>query len=352
MTELLTIARPRRPILGLSDAELAGWLAEQGEPAYRARQLRRAVASGRVQSFDAISDLPAGLRAALAESFALFGSHVELVRRTADDTQKMLVRLDDGAAIECVLMAEQSRRTVCVSTQVGCAMACAFCASGLDGVRRNLRADEILEQYLHAAQRLPPGERLTHSVVMGMGEPLANLDNLLAALDRVTAREGLGLSRRHITVSTVGLPAQIRRLAESGRGYQLAVSLHAPDDALRNRLVPPNARIGIARVLEAADEYQERTGRQVTYEYVLLRDVNDQPDQAQRLAHLLAPRHAHVNLIPYNPVSGLAYETPRSEQVHRFAELLRRAGLVVHVRKTKGRRIGAACGQLRLQQAN
>lgn len=337
------------PLLEQTDDELSRWLGERKEPAFRLRQIRRSLFVGRRHTFDAMTDLPALLRVQLAESFRPLSSAIELTRATSDDTRKLLIRLSDGEAVECVVLAEESRRTVCVSTQVGCGMACAFCASGLAGLRRNLASHEIIEQFLHATQQLAPDERLSHAVIMGMGEPLANLDHLLAALDTICARDGLGISQRHITISTVGLPQQMRRLANHGRGYHLAVSLHAPDDSIRNELVPPNARIGIRRVVQAADAFFERTGRQVTYEYVLLRDVNDRSEHAHQLARLLSPRSVHINLIPFNPVTGLGFATPRSEQIEQFATILRRAGLIVHVRKTKGRRIEAACGQLRLQ---
>jgi 23S rRNA (adenine2503-C2)-methyltransferase len=337
-----------KPLLQIDSAPLADWCAARGEPSFRARQVRHWVFAQRATGFHQMTDLPVSLRAELDAEFALFGSRVETTRVTADDTRKLLLRLADGQAVECVLMSEADRRTACVSTQVGCGMGCVFCASGLDGVVRNLESYEIVEQFLHARNLLPSNEHLTHAVIMGMGEPLANLDNLLAALDAICDRGGLNLSQRHVTISTVGLPDRIRRLADAHKGHQLAVSLHAPDDALRDQLVPPNRKIGIARLLEATDYFFEQTGRQVTFEYVLLRDVNDSPDHAGSLARLLAPRPVHVNLIPYNPVAGLPYRTPRAEGVHEFAQTLRRAGLSVKVRKTKGRKIDAACGQLRL----
>jgi 23S rRNA (adenine2503-C2)-methyltransferase len=336
------------PLLQCDSNGLTGWLAARGQPAYRARQVLKWVFQRRARAFEEMTDLPHELRHVLAAEFCVFGSAIETVRATSDDTRKLLVRLADGQAIECVLLTEEKRRTVCVSTQVGCGMACVFCASGLDGVLRNLEAYEIVEQFLHARNLLGPDEHLSHAVIMGMGEPLANLDNLLAALDVVCSPDGLNLGQRHVTISTVGLPPRIRQLADAGKGYHLAVSLHAPDDELRNQLVPPNAKIGIDAVLEAADYFAERTGRQVTYEYVLLRDVNDSAEHARTLARRLAARKVHVNLIPYNPVAGLPYATPRSESVREFAETLRRAGLSVKVRKTKGRKIDAACGQLRL----
>jgi 23S rRNA (adenine2503-C2)-methyltransferase len=258
----------------------------------------------------------------------------------------------DGERIECVLLRDKAdRRTICISTQVGCAMGCVFCASGLGGVVRNLTIGEILEQMLRLQRLLPEEERLSHVVVMGMGEPLANLDALLPALAAATDPRGFGISARRITISTVGLPKGIRRMAEEGAPYHLAVSLHAPDDGLRNELVPTNRKIGLAAILEAADDYFARTGRRVTYEYVLLGGVNDQPRHARQLAAVLKGRPALVNLIPYNPVAGLPYQTPAAEATARFVEVLEKAGLTVKVRYRKGDRIDAACGQLRRRRA-
>jgi 23S rRNA (adenine2503-C2)-methyltransferase len=233
-------------------------------------------------------------------------------------------------------------------------MGCVFCASGLEGVVRNLTTGEILEQLLQARNLLPADERLSHIVVMGMGEPLANLDNLMDALETACSPQGLGLSARHVTVSTVGLPAKIRRFAELGKAYHLAVSLHAPNDQLRTRIVPTNDKTGITAILEAADFFYQTTGRQVTYEYVLLRDLNDSAGHAAELARLLRGRQAHVNLIPFNDVAGLPYRRLTQQALTDFVAILRRAGLSVKVRKRKGADIDAACGQLRhaaLQQS-
>jgi 23S rRNA (adenine2503-C2)-methyltransferase len=226
-------------------------------------------------------------------------------------------------------------------------MGCVFCASGLNGVVRNLTAGEILEQLVRLRNLLPAGERLSHIVVMGMGEPLANLDNLLAALDVAGAKDGLGIGARHVTISTVGLPARIRRLADLGKQYHLAVSLHAPNDPLRTRIVPTNEKTGLGPILEAADYFFETTGRQVTFEYVLLRGLNDSDAHAGELARLLRGRPAHVNLIPFNDVEGLPYRRPTDEAMAAFTARLRRDGVSVKVRKRKGSEIDAACGQLR-----
>jgi 23S rRNA (adenine2503-C2)-methyltransferase len=285
------------------------------------------------------------------------------------------LRLSDGHLTECVLIQDEDRHTACISTQVGCGMGCVFCASGLNGVERNLTTGEIVEQLVRlrnlvgvrnsefgvrnenptasggsdSAFRTPRSElgRLTHVVVMGMGEPLANLDNLLAALEVAGDENGLGIGARHITISTVGLPAKIRRLADLGKQYHLAVSLHAPNDPLRTEIVPTNAKTGIPDILAAADYFFETTGRQVTYEYVVLGGQNDQPEHAKQLALLLKGRKAHVNLIPWNDVTGLTHRRPRDEDLAGLIETLRRAGVSVKVRKRKGSEIDAACGQLR-----
>jgi 23S rRNA (adenine2503-C2)-methyltransferase len=287
------------------------------------------------------------LRASLSSEFSLFGMQIARHLASRDGTHKLLLALHDRQLIECVLIQEDSRRTACISTQVGCGMGCVFCASGIGGVVRNLTDGEILEQLLRLRNLLPAGERLNHIVVMGMGEPLANLDNLLAALDVASAKDGLGIGARNVTISTVGLPAKIRRLAESGKQYHLAVSLHAPNDALRSQIVPTNDKTGLPAILEAADYFFEKTGRQVTYEYVLLGGVNDSYANAEELARLLRGRQAHVNLIPFNDVDGLPYQRPTDEALADFVERLRRHNVSVKVRKRKGSEIEAACGQLR-----
>ena len=292
-------------------------------------------------------DLPKNLRQELSERFSAFSTSVEKHLVASDDTHKLLVKLHDGRRIECVLIQEEPRRTACISTQVGCGMGCVFCASGLNGVVRNLTVGEIVEQLVRLRNLTPEDSRLSHIVVMGMGEPLANLDNLVEALEVAGHKDGLGIGARHITISTVGLPAKIRRLADLGKQYHLAVSLHAPNDPLRTRIVPTNDKTGIAEILDAADYFYEKTGRQVTYEYVVLGGLNDGLIEARQLANLLQDRKAHINLIPFNDVEGLPYKRPEQEQLTAFIETLQRAGLSVKVRKRKGSEIDAACGQLR-----
>ena len=268
-------------------------------------------------------------------------------QRAADGTEKLLLALADGGRIECVILREQQRRSICGSSQVGCAMGCVFCASGLDGVDRNLSRGEILEQMLRLQRLLPADERLSHMVMMGMGEPLANLDSVLAALEVARQETGLGISPRRITISTVGIPAAIDRLARYATPFHLAISLHAPNDALRNRLVPVNRRIGVEAILAAADRYFASTGRRVTFEYVLLAGLNDTQQCARELVQLLRGRVSMLNVIPYNPVAGLPYSTPTASDIRSFRAILLEGGINVMFRQRKGDGIDAACGQLR-----
>jgi 23S rRNA (adenine2503-C2)-methyltransferase len=341
-------------VLALSTEEWRTWLAERGQPPMRARQVCRWILQAGAESFEQMTDLPKSLRQDLAGHFVPLETEIARHLTASDDTHKLLLRLHDGRLIESVLIQEADRRTACISTQVGCAMGCVFCASGLGGVERNLTATEILEQLVRLSNLPGPAgtaeeRRLTHIVVMGMGEPLANLDNLLDALAVATARDGLGIGARHVTISTVGLPAKMRRLADLGKQYHLAVSLHAPNDALRSEVVATNPKTGLGPILEAADYFHEQTGRQVTFEYVLLRGLNDRVEHAEELARLLSGRQAHVNLIPFNDVEGLPYRRPTQEALAAFVAVLRGQGISVKVRKRKGSEINAACGQLRRQ---
>jgi len=338
---------PRRHLLDLSLAELRDWVAERGEKPFRAAQVWRWIYQGRATDFESMTDLSRSLRQHLAEDFVLFAGSIARHQTSPDGTEKLLIGLADGGEVECVLLRDGPRRSICVSSQVGCAMGCVFCASGLDGVDRNLTRGEILEQMLRLQHRLDPEERLSHIVMMGMGEPLANLERVLSALDVARSPEGLGISPRRITISTVGLPPAIDRLARHGVPYNLAVSLHAPEDELRNQLVPVNRKIGVAALMAAADRYFEASGRRLTFEYVLLGGLNDSPTQAAQLGHLLRGRGAMLNVIPYNPVAGLPYRTPTSTATTRFREVLERGGINVNFRVRKGGEIDAACGQLR-----
>jgi len=263
--------------------------------------------------------------------------------------------LDDPTAqTECVMIPAEGRRTACISSQVGCPVGCRFCASGLGGLDGNLSSGQIVEQVWrlqHPPENAPPGERITNVVFMGMGEPLANFNAVTDAIRRLVAPWGMNLSARRVTLSTVGLPAQIRRLADADLPpITLAISLHAPNDEIRRRIIPWADFVPIARLLDAARHYFKKTGREITIEYILLRDVNDRPEHAAELSRLARSLRCHVNLIRYNEVEGLAYGRPAGEAVHAFQRVLREAGVNVHIRASRGRDIAAACGQLRHEQ--
>ena len=342
--------RPR-PLLDHSLAELDALFAGFGEPRYRARQAARWALKRGVTDFEAMSDLPAALRARLATEFTLSAPPV-LATTAADDgaTTKVLLDLGGGAAVEAVRMAYDpdeplalGRVTVCVSTQVGCAMGCVFCATGQQGFTRNLSASEIVAQVLHFTRQ----GRVNNVVFMGMGEPLANTSATLAAIRWLVDADGLDMRARGITVSTVGLRAGIRRLADEGLQVGLTISLHAPDDALRRRLIPTAGGTTIDELVAAAREYIERRGRRVTFAYARLDGVNDSEEQARRLASRIRGIQAHVNLIPYNPTAGAGLRRPSPQRVRAFHEALLAEGINATVRMERGVDIAAACGQLR-----
>jgi 23S rRNA (adenine2503-C2)-methyltransferase len=346
--------KPPRHLADLSPAERAAAVTELGQPAYRARQLSTHYFARLADDPAAMTDLPAAARAALADE--LLPPLLSVVRHVATDagtTRKTLWRGFDGALVESVLMRYPDRNTVCVSSQAGCGMACPFCATGQNGLTRNLSTAEIVEQVVAAGRHLAPGgARVSNVVFMGMGEPLANYGRLLGAVRRLTdpTPDGLGLSQRSVVVSTVGLVPAIHRLAGEGLQTTLAVSLHAPDDELRDTLVPVNTRWPVAEVLGAARAYADATGRRVSIEYALIRDVNDQPERADLLGRLLVARlgraMAHVNQIPLNPTPGSEWDaSPRPVQ-DEFVRRLRAAGISTTVRDTRGRDIAGACGQL------
>ncbi len=334
-------------ILDDIDRHLAEWSTARGLPKYRTKQIKQWLVARRADDWQAMSDLPKSLRTDLGEAFKLWTTSVARHTKAEDGTEKLLLTLTKGGQIECVLLRDKVRRTVCISTQVGCGMGCVFCASGLDGVDRNLTTGEIVEQVLRLQHLLAADERLSHIVVMGMGEPLANLNGLLPALDILSAPDALDISHRRITISTVGLPKAINRLAKQNTHYRLAISLHAPNDELRNKIVPTNDKTGLEAIIAAADDYFDVTGRRLTYEYVLLAGLNDQPEHARQLGRLLVGREALVNVIPYNQVAGLPYKTPTVEAQQTFRRILEEAGVAVRFRHRKGDKINAACGQLR-----
>ncbi|MFM7315312.1 MAG: 23S rRNA (adenine(2503)-C(2))-methyltransferase RlmN [bacterium] len=335
--------------LEMTETSRTEWLKAVGQPAFRAGQISKWIVERRATSFEAMTDLPKALRDKLAEEFSVYSLNIIRRQESQDGTCKMLLEAPDGGTIECVLMPDDERVSVCISSQIGCGMGCVFCASGLGGLKRNLTTGEILQQVLILRNQLPPERTVSHIVVMGMGESLANLDQLIPALDWICSAKGLGISQRRVTISTVGLPEKIEKLAELDRQYHLAISLHAATPELRDRLIPVNQKVGLEPVMQAAGDYFNKTGRQVTYEYILLGGVNDRPEDATALVKLLRGRKSHVNLIPYNPVDELVWKGPLTENVLAFRDALRAGGLSVTIRKRRGRDIDAACGQLRRQ---
>jgi 23S rRNA (adenine2503-C2)-methyltransferase len=345
---------PPRHLADLDAVQRRAAVAELGLPGYRADQLSRQYFARFENDVDAMSDVPRAVRPQLAGMLPPLLTEVRHLETDAGTTRKSLWRLHDGTLVESVLMRYPDRVTVCVSSQAGCGMACPFCATGQGGLRRNLSTAEIVDQVVAAARTCARGElpggatRLSNVVFMGMGEPLANLARLNAALHRLIdpAPDGLGLSQRSITVSTVGLVPAIGRLADEGFKVTLAVSLHAPDDELRDTLVPVNTRWKVDEVLAAADAYADRTGRRYSIEYAMIRDVNDQPWRADRLGELLRDRLAHVNLIPLNPTPGSQWDASPKPVEREFVRRLEAHGVAVTVRDTRGREIDGACGQL------
>jgi 23S rRNA (adenine2503-C2)-methyltransferase len=325
---------------------------ELGEKRFAGRNLLRWVFERRATSFDQMSDLSKEFRAKLAARFTVRRSRVIADRVDPGGTRVFVLELGDGKTIETVLIPEEGRRTVCVSTQVGCPVACVFCASGLDGLFRNLTAGEIVEQVLLVQDRLPPDESVSNVVVMGIGEPTMNLTNLAQALATWNDPRGLGIGARRITISTVGFPRRIDRLAALGKEFGLAISLHAPRQELRAKLLPNAGGVPLAELIAAARRYFDTTGRRVTFEYVLLGGINAGPREARELAALLRGFPSHVNLIPVNPVEGLPYVRPAPDEIDRFKQTLLDAGIDATVRWPRGDGIAAACGQLRIRVEN
>jgi 23S rRNA (adenine2503-C2)-methyltransferase len=347
--------RPPQHLADLDPAERRAAAERLGHQRFRGDQLSRHYFARLTDDPDDMTDVPASARSALAE--ALLPRLLTAERELSCDqgqTRKTLWRASGGAYVESVLMRYPGRVTMCVSSQAGCGMACPFCATGQAGLTRNLSAAEIVAQVVAGARALAGGEvpggpgRVSNVVFMGMGEPLANYSRVLAAVRRLTdpVPDGLGISRRAVTVSTVGLVPAIHRLAGEGLPVRLAVSLHAPDDLLRDELVPVNRRWKVAEVLEAAWGYAEATGRRVSIEYALIRDINDQAWRADALAGLLAGHLAHVNLIPLNPTPGSKWTASDPGVMREFEERLARRGIPVTVRDTRGTEIDGACGQL------
>jgi len=339
-------------IKSLTLEELSKYFAAQGERPFRAKQVVDWLYQKRIGSFDEMTDLSATTRTRLASEFGFVRPEVVRVLGAKDTTRKFLFRLSDGSLIESVLIPASpalygetsDRRTACVSTQVGCAYGCKFCASGLEGFARNLEAGEIVDQLL--AIEKESGEKIDNIVFIGMGEPLANLTNLLRAIRIINAPWGLGIGARHITISTSGLAPQIRKLATEPTQFRLAISLHGATDEVRSQIMPINRKYNLAVLLQACDFYVAQKKR-LMFEYILIAGVNDSDEQAQQLARHAQRLSAKINLIPYNTVEGLPWSRPSRNRQETFLRILRHHGAVATLRREKGHDIDAACGQLR-----
>jgi 23S rRNA (adenine2503-C2)-methyltransferase len=339
-------------LFGRSRAELEDVVRGLGEPAYRARQLYTWLYKKRARSFDDMTDLARPLRATLAGGFELRWPEAAERALSYDGTVKYLFRLDDGASIESVYIPEVKRRTICISTQAGCPLKCAFCLTGIGGYRRNLKTWEILGQVATVIAEAPPREQAWNIVVMGMGEPLLNYDPTVAALRVLMDAEGFAVPPKKLTLSTVGILPALEKLMQEPVRPNLAISLHAPSEELRLRLMPIEERFPLPEVIAAAKRYPIPRDGLVTYEYVLLKGVNDGEEHARQLVRLLRGSRAKVNLIPLNPAREIPFEAPTPEAVDRFCAVLADAHVTVSVRRPRGQDILAACGQLHLRRAD
>ncbi len=341
--------QPKTDVLGLNPETLGQRLSQWNQPAYRVRQILEWVYPQAVACFEEMTNLPAELRQRLSTEFHLYQADTVADECSTDGTRKLLLRWADGTTSECVMIPDGVRRTACISTQVGCPVQCTFCASGIDGLQRNLHAGQIIEQAMRVRRVCHP-HRLTNVVFMGIGEPLHNYQATLAAVAAINAPWGMNIAARRITISTVGLPKQIERLAEENLQITLAISLHAPNDDLRSRIIPWAQSITIDSLVKAANVYFAATGREITLEYVVLGGLNDQPRHAHELAAVAKRMRSNVNLIPYNPISGLPHQRPPAAAVAAFQSVLRKNGVTTNIRRSRGLDINGACGQLRMRR--
>ena len=356
MTPTITPPRALPSLIGLKPEEVVEIVSSLGEPAFRAKQIIEWTYAKRASTIEAMSSLSKPLRQALSERYVTRCMTIAKVTGSEDTTRKFLLKLNDGRYVETVLIpanpalygGDSDRRTLCVSSQVGCAYDCKFCASGLAGFTRNLTAAEIVEQIVQVEAYA--GERVDNLVFMGMGEPLANYSNMTKAIEILNAEWGIGIGARHMTVSTSGLAPQIRKLADFPMQIRLAISLHGASDEVRSRIMPVNKKHDLAELFDALQYWRSKRKQHITLEYILIKDVNDMIAQAHLLAKRARSIHAKVNLIPYNTVDGLAWERPSEAQQDAFHAVLTAAGVTATLRREKGHDIAAACGQLRLKQ--
>jgi 23S rRNA (adenine2503-C2)-methyltransferase len=342
------VSETSRPVLtGLELAELEQEVQTLGEERYRARQVLQWVYRRNAGSFDVMSDVPAIARDKFSRAFDVTSGLVEQRSRSRDGTVKLLGRLKDGDFIETVLIPDEGRRTICISTQVGCPVKCGFCASGIGGLRRQLRASEIVDQIVHMRRGLDGDERISNVVLMGIGEPLLNYNNVARALRIMKAAWGLNIGYNKITLSTVGIVDKIYELLEDRVTPNLAISLHAPNEEIREQLIPTMKKYSIHELVKAGIEYRDRARKEVTFEYVLLEGVNDEKKHALQLGKRLAGQKVKVNVIPFNPVPEFGFRSPSQDRLDRFVRALGGCGVFVTVRRRRGGDIDAACGQLR-----
>ncbi|MGC1526651.1 MAG: 23S rRNA (adenine(2503)-C(2))-methyltransferase RlmN [Phormidesmis sp.] len=334
------------PLLGRSVEALTEWVTQQGQPAYRGKQLHQWIYQKGIRSLEEVTVFSKQWRAEVKET-PIGRSHIHHRSESPDGTIKYLLRLKDGLIIEAVGIPSDKRLTVCVSSQIGCPMACDFCATGKGGFTRNLETYEIVDQVLTVQEDFQ--RRVSNIVFMGMGEPLLNTESVVAAVRSLN--QDIGVGQRMITVSTVGIPGHIRRLAEERMQITLAVSLHASNQTLRRQLIPSAEKYPIDALLDECRDYVNLTGRRVSFEYVLLADVNDRPEHALELANDLRGFQTHVNLIPYNPISEVDYQRPSRQRIESFTQQLKDKGIAVSVRYSRGLEKDAACGQLRASKA-
>ena len=338
-------------ILNVSREQLSDWLVERGIAAYRAGQILKWVYRRQKDSFAEMSDIAKDVRALLPQHFRIPRLEIRAMQTSADGTRKYLFGLEDGESIESVLIPERDHYTLCVSSQVGCALNCRFCLTAKSTLRRNLTQGEILGQVRDVRKDLPEPERLTNLVFMGMGEPLANFENLMGALTIITdSGFGLGFAAKRLTVSTAGLVPKMLEFGQRSK-VSLAVSLNAADNETRSRLMPINRTYPLETLLEACRQYPLPAGRRITFEYILIQGINDSPEDARRLARLLQPIRCKINLIPFNPHEGSGFERPAEETILAFQEILLRKNFTAIIRQSKGQDISAACGQLRARSA-
>ncbi len=335
-----------KPLTGFFQEELEAAVEALKEERYRARQILQWLYKKDADGFDVMSDLPAIAREKFKKAFTLTSSAVDRVNRSDDGTKKLLVRLTDKDVIETVLIPDEERRTICISTQVGCPVQCTFCASGIGGLKRQLSAAEIVDQIVHMRRNLDEEERITNVVLMGIGEPLLNYVNVTRALKIMKAAWGLGIGYNKITLSTIGIVDKIYKLLDDGVTPNLAISLHAPNEELRSQLIPTMKNVNIDDLIKAGQAYKEKARKDVTFEYVLLDGFNDEAKHAQQLGKRMKGKGIKVNVIPFNPVAEFGYHAPGPVRVDKFMKTLQGHGVFVSMRRRRGSDIDAACGQL------